>query len=56
MLKIGIVTICFGLGLGIGIMLNDVTSKDYWVPLCLFTITGAGFVVANVVSRKLEKN
>jgi hypothetical protein len=56
LLKIGIVTICFGLGLGIGIMLNDVTSKDYWVPLCLFTITGVGFVVANVVSRKLEKN
>ncbi|OGU72410.1 MAG: hypothetical protein A2V93_12045 [Ignavibacteria bacterium RBG_16_34_14] len=55
LLKIGIVTICFGLGLGIGIMLNDVTSKEYWVPLLLFVLTGIGFVIANVVSRNLEK-
>jgi hypothetical protein len=56
LLKIGIVTIAFGLGLGIGIILNDVTSKEYWVPLLLFTITGVGFVIANVVARNLEKN
>jgi purine-cytosine permease-like protein len=55
MLKIGIVTIGFGLGLGIGIMLNDSTHQDHWVPLFLFTITGVGFVAANIVSRKLEK-
>ena len=55
LLKIGIVTICFGLGLGIGIMLNDVTSKEYWVPLLLFVLTGTGFVIANVVSRNLDK-
>src|SRR4030066_814001 len=54
LLKIGIVTICFGLGLGIGIMLNDVTSKEYWVPLLLFVLTGIGFVIANVVSRNLD--
>jgi purine-cytosine permease-like protein len=56
MLKIGIVTIGFGLGLGLGIMLNESTHQDHWVPLFLFTITGVGFVVANIVSRKLEKN
>lgn len=56
LLKIGIVTIAFGLGLGSGIILNDVTSKEYWVPLLLFTVTGAGFVVANITARKLEKN
>lgn len=55
LLKIGIVTISFGLGLGIGIILNDVTSKEYWVPLFLFVLTGTGFILANVVSRKLEK-
>jgi purine-cytosine permease-like protein len=55
MLKIGIVTIGFGLGLGLGIMLNESTHQDHWVPLFLFTITGVGFVAANVVSRRLEK-
>jgi hypothetical protein len=55
LLKIGIVTIFFGLGLGIGIMLNDMTSKDYWVPLFLFVSTGTGFVLANVFARRLDK-
>jgi hypothetical protein len=55
LLKIGIVTIAFGLGTGLGIMLERNYYGDYWVVLCLFTITGAGFVVANLVSRKLEK-
>jgi hypothetical protein len=55
LLKIGIVTIAFGLGTGLGIMLEQNFYGDYWVVLCLFTITGAGFVVANIVSRKLEK-
>ncbi len=55
MLKIGIVTIGFGLGLGLGIMLNESTHQDHWVPLFLFTITGVGFVAANIVSRMLEK-
>ncbi len=55
MLKIGIVTIGFGLGLGLGIMLNESTHQDHWVPLFLFTITGVGFVTANIVSRMLEK-
>jgi len=56
LLKIGIITIAFGLGLGFGIMMEVSTHDGHWVPLFLFTITGVGFVVANIVSRKLEKN
>lgn len=58
LLKIGIITIAFGLGLGFGIMkeVSDYGDGGYWVPLFLFTLTGIGFVVANIVSRKLEKN
>lgn len=56
MLKIGIVTIGFGLGTGLGIMLEQNAHGDYWVVLCLFVITGAGFIIANLVSRKLEKS
>ena len=53
MLKIGIVCLTFGLGLGIGLMLEDFTSKDYWVPFSIFVVTGIGFVIANLVSNKL---
>ena len=55
LLKIGIITIAFGLGLGFGIMMEVDYSGGYWVPLFLFTGTGIGFVVANIISRKLEK-
>jgi purine-cytosine permease-like protein len=55
MLKIGIVTIAFGLGVGFGIMLEVNYGGGFWVPLFLFTVTGIGFVVANVIVRKLEK-
>jgi hypothetical protein len=56
MLKIGIVTIAFGLGLGLGIMMEVYYHGGHWVPLFMFTITGIGFVAANLVSRKLEKS
>ena len=56
LLKIGIVTIAFGLGLGIGIILNDVTSKEYWIPLLLFTITGIGFVIAISFQESLRRS
>lgn len=56
LLKIGIVTIAFGLGLGFGIMMEVSEEGGYWVPLFMFTTTGIGFVVANIVSIKLERN
>ncbi|MGA8263074.1 MAG: DUF6249 domain-containing protein [Ignavibacteriaceae bacterium] len=55
LLKIGIICIAFGVALGLGLMLEDITYKDFWVPFSLFTVTGAGFVIANLVSLKLEK-
>lgn len=56
LMKIGIIAIAFGIGLGIGLMLEDTFHRDYWVPLFLFTGTGVGFVAANLISRKLEKD
>ena len=55
LLKIGIITIAFGLGLGLGIKMEVDDGGGYWVPLFMFTITGLGFVIANLVSRKLDK-
>jgi len=54
LLKFGIIAVAFGLGLGIGMMLEDLTLKEYWIPFALFTMTGIGFIIANLVSRKLE--
>ena len=56
LMKIGIISIFFGIGLGFGLMLEDYTSKEYWVPFLLFVVTGIGFVTANLYSRKLSAN
>ena len=55
LMKIGLISIFFGLGLGFGLMLEDATSKDYWVPFSLFVGTGIGFVLANVLTDKMKK-
>lgn len=55
MLKIGIISIFFGLGLGFGMMLERSDHGEYWIPLFLFTLTGVGFVVANLVGNKLRE-
>jgi Na+/melibiose symporter-like transporter len=54
LLKFGIICFFFGLGLGIGLILEDTTDRGYWIPLLLFTVTGIGFAVANLVSHKLS--
>jgi Domain of unknown function (DUF6249) len=53
--KFGVICVFFGLGLGIGMMLEDYTRADYWVPFALFTITGLGFIVANLSARKMDQ-
>ena len=55
MLKIGIVTIFFGLGLGFGMMVEDYSGAEYAIPLFLFTLTGLGFVISFFVVDRLEK-
>jgi intracellular septation protein A len=55
LLKIGIIILFFGLGLGIGLILHEETDKNYWVPFLMFTMTGIGFIAANLYSRNLER-
>ncbi len=55
LLKIGIISVFFGLGLGIGMIYQDATDKGYYIPLFMFTLVGIGFIVANLASRKLDK-
>jgi hypothetical protein len=54
LMKIGIIAICFGLGLGFGMMFEDSSGKDYWIPFLLFVGTGIGFVLANYTANKIK--
>jgi len=54
LMKTGIIAIAFGIGLGLGMFLQDYTDRDYWIPFSMFVVTGIGFVVANVVGNLLE--
>lgn len=55
MLKIGIVTLFFGVGLGAGLLIERFTYVDEWIPFLIISMTGLGFVVAFLVTRKLER-
>ncbi len=55
LMKWGIIILAFGVGLGLGLMLQDYTNEDYWIVLFMFAFTGMGFIVANVVAQKLLK-
>jgi len=55
LLKAGIIIFFFGLGIGFGLMLEDYSGKEYWVPFSLFVLTGIGFVIANLTARKMQK-
>lgn len=54
LMKIGIIMVFFGIGLGLGMILEDWTTKEYWIPLFLFVFTGVGFIAANLA--KMEKS
>jgi len=54
-LKLGIITICVGLGVGFGVLMEDAGWSEGFIPLFIITLTGIGFVAAFFVSRKFEK-
>jgi uncharacterized membrane protein YkgB len=54
MLKIGIVSLFFGIGLGVGLLIERFTFVDEWIPFLIISMTGLGFIVAFLVTRKLE--
>lgn len=55
LLKIGVISLFFGVGLGLGIMMQENTGRDFWVPFLLFTFSGAGFIVSNILGRIMLK-
>jgi len=55
LLKMGIIIIFFGLGLGTGLLIEVYTGVEEWVPFLLFVGTGLGFVLAFIVAKKMEE-
>ncbi|MBU0475443.1 MAG: hypothetical protein KKF62_14945 [Bacteroidetes bacterium] len=55
LLKAGIIILFFGLGLGIGLLINVFTLVEEWIPFLIFVGTGIGFIVAFFAGRKFEE-
>ncbi len=55
LLKIGIVAIFFGVGLGFGMLSGDEAAREIWVAPSIFVFTGLGFVIANIMGNKMRK-
>ncbi len=53
-LKIGIITVFTGIGVGLGVYTQEVGYSDGLTPLFIITFIGLGFITAFFISRKIE--
>ena len=56
LLKAGVIILFFGLGLGIGLLIQVYTGVEEWIPFLIFVGTGLGFIGAYYAGRKAEEN
>jgi len=56
LMKVGIISIFFGIGLGIGLMSGAEETREVVTPTSIFVFTGIGFVIANIYGNKLRRN
>ncbi|MCF6271287.1 MAG: hypothetical protein L3J41_16360 [Melioribacteraceae bacterium] len=54
LLKAGIIILFFGLGLGVGLLINVYTGVEEWIPFLIFVGSGLGFVLAFYAGKKAE--
>ncbi len=54
-LKLGVVTILSGIGIGLGVIAENADWNEGFISLFIITFIGLGFVGAFFVSRKFEK-
>jgi len=54
-LKIGIIAIFFGVGLGLGMASGDEAAREIWMAPAIVVFTGIGFVVANLIGNKMRE-
>ena len=53
-MKIGIILVSFGVGLGLGLLGEEKGNREFLIPLSMFVFTGLGFITANIVGKKLD--
>jgi len=53
-LKIGIVILFFGVGLGIGLLIERFTGVEEWIPFLIISMVGLGFITAFFAAKKLS--
>jgi predicted histidine transporter YuiF (NhaC family) len=54
-LKLGVIIVGSGLGIGLGVMAEQADWNDGFISLFIITFIGLGFVGAFFISRKFEK-
>ena len=55
LMKVGIICIFFGIGLGVGLMSGSQDTRELVTPTSIFIFTGIGFVIANIYGNKLRR-
>lgn len=55
LMKVGIICIFFGIGLGIGLMSGAEETRELVTPTSIFIFTGIGFVIANIYGNKMRR-
>jgi Na+/melibiose symporter-like transporter len=53
-LKLGVLTLFVGFGLGLGFLFNNWTTYEEWIPFWIVTMTGLGFIFGFMISRKMK--
>jgi uncharacterized membrane protein len=53
-LKIGIIAVFFGIGLGFGFALVNATGIEEYMAVSIFVMTGLGFIASYFISKKVE--
>jgi hypothetical protein len=54
LLKLGVIIIFFGVGMGAGMLLDAITGYDEWIGFLIVTMTGGGFLAAHYIAKHEE--
>ncbi|MBU1097344.1 MAG: hypothetical protein CVV23_09335 [Ignavibacteriae bacterium HGW-Ignavibacteriae-2] len=55
LLKLGFIIMFFGIGLGLGLLIDNYTYVEEWIPFLIFAFTGAGFITAHYFAKMQER-
>lgn len=53
-LRVGIMVLSFGIGLGIGLIIDNYTGDEFWIGFLIFVGIGLGMIAAFYAGRKYD--